>query len=275
MIRRFATVFISVFLTLAVIISAWADLSPRQKLDVLGEAQQAYDHGIGVLRSDPVQARSDFKLASERFQLLVDCGARNGQLFYNLANTYLQMGDLGRAILNYRQAERFIPGDGQVQSNLQYARSLCLTQIAPSGKTRLLDAILGWHQRIPLSWRFLVFASINVTLWLLLAVPAMKQHRTQSVLRLTTLFILVCWVALGASVGAQALGLGEESFGVLVENEVIARKGNGSGFEPAFQQSLNAGVEFTLLERRGDWLNIQLANGETVWVESRSAVVAQ
>ena len=61
--------------------------------------------------------------------------------------------------------------------------------------------------------------------------------------------------------------------GVIVHDEVIARKGNAASYQPAFTEPLAEGTEFRLVEDRGDWYLIRLAGGQEGWVE-KEAVVA-
>jgi SH3-like domain-containing protein len=54
--------------------------------------------------------------------------------------------------------------------------------------------------------------------------------------------------------------------GVVVRAEVVARKGNADSYDPAFTEPLKEGTEFQVVERRGAWLQIQLAGGQIGWV---------
>jgi hypothetical protein len=224
---------------------------------------------MGTVRSEPGTAREAFRSSAARFQLVADSfeeGAANGYLLYNLANAHLQAGHVGRAILNYRRAQQLIPGDARLEHNLNYARSLCRTQIAATGTRDLIGALLGWHDRIELHWRFLAFAALNAGLWL----TAIAAIRSRAARRLLIVLALL-WLPAGVSVASDVLGIARRPQGVLVADDVIVRKGNSVGFEPKFEQPLHAGTEFTLVQQRGDWLLIELANGEEGWVESKAA----
>ena len=59
--------------------------------------------------------------------------------------------------------------------------------------------------------------------------------------------------------------------GVLVVEEAVVRKGNGEGFEPQFEQPLHEGVEFRVLDARGDWLQIELPDEKTGWIRADQA----
>ena len=85
-----------------------------------GNAQQDL-----VSQGDSAYNAKEYLAATEKYELVLDQGFESAELYYNLGNAYLQIGDLGRAILNYRRAEALIGSDGQLERNLAYARSLC------------------------------------------------------------------------------------------------------------------------------------------------------
>ena len=54
--------------------------------------------------------------------------------------------------------------------------------------------------------------------------------------------------------------------GVVIAEEIVGRKGNSESYEPSFKEPLHAGTEFTVVEQRGAWLEIRLANGMSTWI---------
>lgn len=254
--------------TILIVPGALADLTPQQQRDVVTEAQQSYDRGIATLRSNPGEAHIKFQNAAQRFQLVVDSGVRNGLLYYNLANAYLQSGDVGRAILNYRRAQRLIPGDARVASNLTFARSQCKTPIAPSGQRALSAALLWWHNHTAVRTRFDIFMIAYGLFWLAVL---LRMWRGTGIWLIVAIGTGLVWIALGASVALDVSGWGHRPAGVILADNVIVRKGNGAGFEPQFAQALSPGVEFEVLEHRGDWLDIELPNGSSGWIEMSQA----
>jgi hypothetical protein len=249
---------------------ALAGLSPQQQHEVFQEAQQAYDRGVAALLSDPIQARQEFANAAARFQLIADAGGVSGRLLYNFGNAHLQAGDVGRAILNYRRAERLLPGDSRLQHNLHHARSMCRSQIESTARQDLMRVVFSWHERWPLALRFSAFAAVNGGLWLTLIGTLL---RPTGAVRWIAVCLAIGWLGLGGSIAAEMIGYGTRVAGVLLSDDVIVRKGNGAGYQPKFDQPLHAGVEFEVLERRGEWLNVRLTNGEEGWIESQGAAL--
>ncbi|MHC5114028.1 MAG: hypothetical protein ACYTGP_06320 [Planctomycetota bacterium] len=261
-----------VVLLLAVLVRpAAGELSTAQREQLLAEAAAAYDRGIEQRRRHPAGARESFRAAAARFQQVADDGVVNGHLQYNLGNAWLQAGELGPAILHYRRAERLIPGDRGLVHNLAYARSLRRNRIAPSGERALADALLGWHRGTSLLGRYVGFVVVFAALWIgLLA----HLFRPSAPLRWFIVAAALASLALGASVGADVIGGDDAGAGVILVDDVVARKGNGDGFEPRFEEPLHQGVEFTVLERRPGWLRIELPDRKTGWVrEDQAALV--
>ena len=229
---------------------------------------ETFDRGVERSRTDPAAAREIFSDAAERFQILIDGGIQNGKLYYNLANACLEAGQLGRAILNYRRAQRLLPGDGRIEHNLTYARSLRQDQIQATGQRAFLRTLFFWHYNTALRTRYVLAVALYLAFWLLLIARTFVPRLPW---RYVLLPVLLIWLALGISVATQSLHESTEREGVLTASEVVVRKGNGRGFEPQFKQPLHEGAEFLIIEQRHDWLNIQLPDGKTGWIPESDA----
>lgn len=72
------------------------------------EAQEAYD-----------DAR--YSKAIEYYEQIIAEGTYAPEIFYNLGNACFKSGDLPNALLNYRRAWYFTPGDPDLQTNIELA----------------------------------------------------------------------------------------------------------------------------------------------------------
>ncbi len=55
------------------------------------------------------------------WESLVDAGQRLPEVWFNLGNAYYRNGNIGKAILAYRQAQRLAPRDPDIRANLGFA----------------------------------------------------------------------------------------------------------------------------------------------------------
>jgi len=199
-------------------------------------------------------------------------GVHNGRLFYNIGNTYFRMEDTGRAILNYRRARQFIPSDVNLQQNLDFARSKRLDRIDEKQETKVLRTVFFWHYDLSTRTRSFLFIGCWIGFWTLLG------------LRILVRRVVLAWgLAITGLIGAlvlaslltETMALHNDRPGVIVSREVVARKGDSETYEKSFTEPLHAGTEFRLREDRGEWIAIELADGRTCWVPTKSAEIAR
>lgn len=246
-------------------------------LELATQAQASYDKGIELRRTDPGASEEAFRQSAREWQRVIDAGASNGTVHFNLGNAYLQSGDLGRAIASYLRAERSMPGDPDLEQNLSQARSAVQQAFAPGGSTLLVDSVVRWWHIFPMWVRqggaWLAWGVFWTVLLLQFLAPArVGGTRTRdSVRKLTLACSLAVWCLLGGTLIAEEAVHAMRPRGVVVASDVQLRKGNGDGFDPAYAESLTPGVEFSIREERPGWLRIELPDGRSGWIKGAQA----
>ncbi len=222
-----------------------------------------------LLRTDPAAAKGLFEKAALSFETVHrEGGIENGRLLYNIGNIYFRLGDTGKAILHYRRAERFIPNDVNLQQNLNYARSRCVDKIEPKPQAQVLRTIFFWHYDLGGSIRAWILAVVSSLLWVSAGAYVLKRRAW---LRYATVSCAVLSLALACSLAVEAYQQTHIRWGVILEREVMGRKGDSTTFEPTFKEPLHMGAEFSLVEERKGWLHIELADGRRCWVPESAA----
>lgn len=246
------------------------------RLVIAQQAQAKFDDGMALLSSDPVKAQQFFRESAGEYQRLVDMGIHNGELFFNLASARIQSGERGAGIGALLDAQRLLPGDQRVATNLAHARSLISTSALLSAPLTPIDRVASlWSgsQWSSLSTRVWASAVLWGALWLVIAAGvATGWHRRvpwRAAIGATSALCLL----VAATVSIDLLREQMDPFGVVLHDGVIARKGNGDGFAPAFTDPLDQGVEFRLVESRPGWYRIELHDGESAWINSADAHV--
>jgi len=248
-------------------------LDEAQVVDLYAQAKDLFRQANELAAVSPAQAEDLYGKAAMRYERIIrDGGVRNGKLYYNLGNVYFRLKDLGRAILNYRRAEQYIPNDPNLKQNLDYAREKRLDDIEEKQETKVLKTLFFWHYDLSTQSRVIFFSVCLMLLWTAAAIRIFTQA---SYLRwgITVSFILS--LLLGSSLLAEELSLRNSRPGVVINSEVIARKGNSETYEPSFKDPLHSGTEFTLIEDRGSWYQIELADARTCWVPSNDVALVR
>ncbi len=91
----------------------------------------------------------DFEEALSSYLRVVEAGFESGEVYYNIGNTYFKLGAVAQSILYYERARRLLPGDEDVQANLDLARSLTVDEIEPLPRFWLFSVVEWWVGLLP------------------------------------------------------------------------------------------------------------------------------
>ena len=91
----------------------------------------------------------EFEDALASYLRLVEAGFESGEVYYNIGNAFFKLGDLAQSILYYERARRLLPGDEDVQVNLELARSLTVDEIEPLPRFWLFAVVAWWVDLLP------------------------------------------------------------------------------------------------------------------------------
>ncbi|HEB60986.1 MAG TPA: hypothetical protein ENJ06_04085 [Phycisphaeraceae bacterium] len=260
-------------LLLAVPVSRAADkLTSEEIQQLFSEANRDYSRAVALRSKQPDAASELFRRAIASWRTIITRGGiENGYLRYNMGNAYLLMNDVGRALVNYKKAQRTIPGYPDLKRNLQIARSRTADQIEPASGQGMA-VLWSWHKDIPAKVRFTVGTITFALMWLLLFLRVVGLLR----FRITALvLIFACiWGLCAASLVSEELDRVSRPEAVIVAREVVGRQGPGNaGYDESFNRPLHAGVEVRLLEKRAGWVRVQLPDKSTTWLPQNSVEI--
>ncbi|MBU4263343.1 MAG: tetratricopeptide repeat protein [Proteobacteria bacterium] len=235
----------------------------QQDSSIFAEANSFFHQANSA--DDPKQTRQLYEKALLRYEQIAR-DVHNGRLYYNIGNTYVALDDIGRALVNYRRAEKLMPGDENITQNLAYVLSKRQDVIPAQQGEKLLQTLFFWHYDLSHHTRLLLFSGCYVLFWLAAGLMSftpvpVSRWLTGSLLALSLLFATsLLFEQLAAS----------PATGVIVTSEVVARQGDGRNYQPSFTAPLHAGTEFRLLEKRTNWLRVELNDGRKCWLPVQS-----
>lgn len=232
----------------------------------LHEAAAAFDEGVRLLASDPAEAHASLRASVAAYESLLQAGIENGKLYYNLGNAHLLLGDTGRAVLNYRRAQAFIPTDPNLQANLADALSRVRADFDTTIQQTALDRLRRFATLAPLKallWTALIAWAIAWTTMLI-------RMRVRSLPRWISASAMAIAVVSGGVVAARFWLDHSDNRAVIVASETVGRKGPDAGaYAPSFAAPLPAGVEARVLAQRPDWSLVRLPDARETWLATR------
>jgi tetratricopeptide (TPR) repeat protein len=270
-VMRAGTILVFLLLTIAGVALAGEVLSENEQKELYSQGKEFFRQATEISASNPAAAKDLYAKALIRFNRLVDeGGVRNGKLFYNIGNINFLLEDTGRAILNYRRAEQYIPNDSNLVKNLAYARNIRLDRLEVKDQKKIQQTLFFFHFDLGTKTRLILFSISYLIFWIFVGIKIFSQRPyTTWVLTISLLFTLIFGISLYVE-RHQSVTSFE---GVILDPEVIARQGDAESYQPSFEDPLHAGAEFILLEDRGTWWQIELPDGRSCWIPSRSGAL--
>jgi len=265
--KKLTIISIALFL-FGLIRPADAGMSKDQAYALFGQANQSFREANSA--RNPEQAEQLYEKAILVFERIINEGGfKNAKLYYNLANAYFLKGDIGKAILNYRRAEKLDNSDANIQKNLAFARSKRIDKVVMKTEKRVLHTLFFWHYDFSIKAKFLftciffgvVCICVAAIIWFGRSAPWMVPVVICAIL--TTCFLVSLVIESGTKAGRIC--------GVITINEVVARQGDGQNYAPSFKEPLHEGTEFVLLESRPGWFHIELTDNSDAWIPRMSA----
>lgn len=264
---------------IAVVLAAGADLAfpaEETRLPVLSS-----DYPSGLDKDGIYKYANDFYLdnkpekALEGYNYLYALGVRNGYLFYNLGNTYFRLGQLGKSMVWYERALRYLPRFHDLRVNYDYARNLLPDEEFRSpeyGGT--LGFLTGIHEKVNLReclWISLILMWLLSSLFIVrIFLPAQWRGAWLSVpcWIVGIAFILFC-----LSSTVKIIHYESVSEAVVMASAVEIKTGPGNDYSTSF--SLHEGTKVQLVQEQGDWVRIVLPGNTsfTGWMPRSSTEV--
>lgn len=208
--------------------------------------------------------KEDYTTAIAAYQSVVAAGVRDGGVFFNLATAYYAAGDNARALLNYLRAADHMPRDSDTQ--LQIARIRARREDGDMLETDLLT-LVGTLTNSWLTLGELDFLTgcIWFVFFALLAIyirqKSWRERLHQPLILLSSVLVIFLLLLFSRQYIAEI-----KPAAVITEPFAQVMNGAGENYLPLFRV-FNA-AEVRILQERGGWLHILLADGRQGWVRT-------
>jgi len=202
--------------------------------------------------------------AATAYAKMVDGGKVSAALYFNLGNAHFKAGQLGRAVLNYRLAERLDPRDPDIRANLQTARTSVIGGAPPP--TPLWRRVVS---RLTLNeWALLASAA----LWILagLLVAAQWRPELRLTLRRSTTLVALLFLTLTGGTAVSWRERYRKPEVIVVQPDAILH--HGPLDESPSLQTLRDGQELLVLDAKNDWLQVTGAARGIGWIKRDQVV---
>jgi hypothetical protein len=207
-----------------------------------------------------------YKEAIGQYDSILASNQHSAELYFNLANCYYKLNEVGPSIFYYEKALQLAPDDLDILNNLGYAQKMtidAIQEVPESGVSKLLNKTLnslsvdGWAIRCV----GLVFLFVVLFLGYYLSYSEAKKRLF---FVSSNVVLIILFVSLGLLFKKDSLDSNTHPAIIFVKETEIKTEPNLRS-ETSF--TLHEGTKVLVIDDyNNDWSKIKLMNGETGWM---------
>jgi tetratricopeptide (TPR) repeat protein len=211
-------------------------------------------------------SESKFEEALEAYEYILENGYESAALYYNLGNTYLKLGALGKAILYYERAARLAPYDSDLKSNMKYANSRrqqpAITLTASSWINRKADYVLS---SFTIDGMTKLLSALYILALSVLGIAIFNRKLVRFARKSAIIIVVVFMVA----ITLLFFKIYQDEY---MDSAVVLDKIVDARYEPLFEApvhfKLYEGTKIIVLRTRGGWSQIKREDNKIGWIPS-------
>jgi len=217
-----------------------------------------------VTLANELYHEKNYQGAADIFEKLIDQGATNGYLYYNLGNTYMRLGNTGGAILNYLRAQLLLPRNENLDANLRYAINQTQDQLSPS-RGGLIPSLLFWVDSISLIEHFEILILFNIIFWCIcIGSLYYRKPLWKSLKKISMAILLLAFF----STGIKYYLLSNHKIGVIMDKKVDVKSDRNTQNVTLFE--LHEGAIISVNQEDREWAHISVSADKSGWIPIES-----
>ena len=201
---------------------------------------------------------------SPAFSRIVSNGLESSELYYNLGNCYYKTQDWANAIWYYEKSLRLNPNNQNTSYNLKLTKLKKIDQIEVMPK---LFYKKWWNNLISLfstkNWQILLILSI----WIALTIQLLKRGGKYKRNHLSVFFNTLVLILFSIYYSSYQENYSKTQ-AIIFASSVSVNSAPTNNSTNLF--SLHSGTKVEVIDEIGSWLNIEIGNGNSGWIQRSS-----
>jgi hypothetical protein len=211
----------------------------------------------------------EYEKAVEFYQAILNQGYESAEIYYNLGNCYYRLNELGQAILSYEKALLLDPNDPDIQYNLDLANLRVIDRVELPPRFFLFD----WWDDLLDYFSLTQFTRLFVVLFVLGVISfVFYLFLRRDIVRRYLLIISVTFgvfsVFSGYLLYVKSRSFVNHRYGIVLSPSVTAYSAPDENSTDVFL--IHEGLKVRLNELRSEWVKIELPDGKTGWIRTKS-----
>ena len=223
------------------------------------QGEEAFQRGNSLYNQEKYQE------AIDAYTTILNSKQESAALYYNLANAYYKLGNIGSSIYYYEKALQLAPNDEDVANNLAFAKNATIDSIdtIPQG---FISKTLQNMSTIFSSDGWAWFAILTIISFVLCFIGYYYVNRSlqKRVLFMSAIICIVCSF-MGIALGFKHYNdIKNYHFAIIFAKETTVKSEPNLRSEAVFE--LHEGTKVAVLETVNNWKKIKLSDGKIGWI---------
>jgi len=231
----------------------------------LSFASNTDNPSVDFYKANIAYEQGKFDEAIKGYEKSLNTGIESGNIYYNLGNAYFKKGEIGKAMLNYKRAQRIIGQDSDLKANMDHIRSVIEPQVTVRSGffTKFYTNIIKDLSIDGLT----VFLMVLYLFIFLMAVSFLFIRSARSYIKLP---LIACCIIFVLAVTGFFIKISQKNqpWAVILDKEVDVR------YEPFDSATvyfkIYQGHEALFLKAKGGWAFIKRPDGKVGWIKASS-----
>ena len=215
-----------------------------------------------IERGDEAFRLHDYETAIMLYEEAIATGHSTGTIFYNLGSAYYAIDDSGKAMLNYRRAEIYMPRDVELSVSIARIRAQRTTITTDDTNSLHLLATLTNDTMTQFELSIIVFV-LWVVFFVMLIIGLLRKTQDsnyQMVVGVMGVILLAGLILLGSRVYVETW----RPDAVILSDTATVMSGPGEDYLSIY--SVHTAAEVRILEQVDEWVRFALPDGRGGWI---------
>ncbi|MBF0362233.1 MAG: tetratricopeptide repeat protein [Oligoflexia bacterium] len=226
-------------------------------------------------QANTLYEKGSYAEAIDLYKSAINSGTINGDIYYNIGNSYYRLSKIGEAIFYYKLALRYNPENGDIKFNLNWAQAKAIDKIQDQN----IFSIEKISNYLPLNSKdsFYLLAIFSLLFWGILIYSLFREHKGEhrgehkrsELIKWVKILSFTFFILFVLISSIKFLNNGRD-FGVITNKEASVYSASGKDNVVLF--TLHEGAEFEINDKLEDWFQIKLNDGKRGWIKSKDSI---
>jgi tetratricopeptide (TPR) repeat protein len=212
---------------------------------------------------------SAYEEAITNYKLVLEAELHSSELYFNLANSYYKIGEVGESVFYFEKAKLLDPDNKDIQTNLQFAQNMSLDAIEFLPKSLLSELIDSVTSLFSVDNWSKILIVISYLLSLLFVLYLLNKSTFWKRLYFSSFcLLLIIFFTIFSLTYSQDKEITNQRSGIIFDTQINIWGEPNERSEVLFV--LHEGTKVEVIDALGTWNKIKIVNGSEGWVESSS-----